>query len=44
LAEAIAISLAGRDAAGRRALARAIRGEPALAQSWLRDLVRELNA
>jgi hypothetical protein len=44
LAEAIAISLAGREGSGRRALARAIRGEPALAQAWLRDLVRELNA
>lgn len=43
LAEATAVALAGRDPDRRRAIARAIRGEPALAQPWLRAIVRGLN-
>ncbi|MEU4237361.1 hypothetical protein [Actinoplanes sp. NPDC026619] len=43
LAEAAALVARGRDRAGRRALARAIGNEPALAQPWLRALVTELN-
>jgi hypothetical protein len=43
LAEAVAIVAYGRSLAGRRALARAIDGEPALAQPWLRRLVAQLN-
>jgi hypothetical protein len=43
LAEARAVALAGRDPGARRAIARAIRGEPGLAQPWLRALVRGLS-
>lgn len=42
LAEAVALVTYGRNL-GRRGLARAINGEPALAQPWLRALVRQLN-
>ena len=42
LSEAVALVAFGRSAAGRRQLARAIDGEPALAQAWLRSLVRQL--
>jgi hypothetical protein len=44
LAEAVAVTAHGRSTAGRRALAHAIAGEPALTQPWLRSLVRQLNA
>ncbi|MDT5034034.1 MAG: hypothetical protein QOC94_4205 [Actinoplanes sp.] len=44
LAEAAAVVSYGRSNQGRRALARAIEGEPALSQAWLRSLVRQLNA
>jgi hypothetical protein len=44
LAEAAALVAHGRSRPGRRALARAIGGEPALAQPWLRTLVTHLNA
>ncbi|RZU49300.1 hypothetical protein EV385_1042 [Krasilnikovia cinnamomea] len=44
LAEAVAVVSYGRGSEGRRALARAIDGEPALAQPWLRSLVRQLNS
>lgn len=43
LAEAVAVVAYGRSARGRRRLAHAINGEPALAQPWLRSLVRQLN-
>jgi hypothetical protein len=43
LAEAVAITAYGRSAEGRKRLARAIGGEPALSQPWLRDVVRLLN-
>jgi hypothetical protein len=43
LVEAAALVAHGRSPAGRRALARAMRGEPALAQPWLRALVTALN-
>lgn len=43
LAEAVAVVAHGRSAAGRRGLARATHGEPALADPWLRSLVRQLN-
>jgi hypothetical protein len=43
LAEAYAIVQYGRSVAGRRALARATDGEPALAEAWLRSLVAQLN-
>ncbi len=43
LAEAVALVSYGRSAQGRRALARATSGEPALAQPWLRSLVLKLN-
>lgn len=43
LAEAVALVSYGRTAAGRRLITRAIDGEPALAQPWLRSLVRQLN-
>lgn len=42
LAEAAALVAHGRSRAGRQALARAIGGEPALAESWLRSLVTRL--
>ncbi|MGC5053177.1 hypothetical protein ACLQ2S_17185 [Micromonospora sp. DT48] len=44
LAEAAALVAYGRSRSGRHALARAIGREPALAQSWLRTLVTDLNA
>jgi hypothetical protein len=44
LAEAVAVMSYGRTTAGRRAIARAIDGEPALAQPWLRSLVRQFNS
>jgi hypothetical protein len=44
LAEAVAIVAYGRSEQGRRALARAIAGEPALAESWLRTLLGRLNS
>ncbi|GID95105.1 hypothetical protein ACFQFC_32680 [Amorphoplanes digitatis] len=43
LAEAVAVVAYGRSGDGRRALARAVHGEPALAQPWLRSLVSQLN-
>ncbi|WP_305786096.1 hypothetical protein [Symbioplanes lichenis] len=43
LAEAAALVAHGRSAAGRRALARATDGEPALAEAWLRRLVTDLR-
>jgi hypothetical protein len=43
LAEAVAIVAYGRTADGRRALARAMSGEPAMAEPWLRTLVARLN-
>ncbi|MFC0033457.1 hypothetical protein ACFFMM_28435 [Micromonospora chaiyaphumensis] len=43
LAEAVALVAYGRGASGRRALASGIDREPALAQPWLRSLVRRLN-
>jgi hypothetical protein len=43
LAEAVALVSYGRSAAGRRALIRAIDGEPALTEPWLRSLVQQLN-
>lgn len=43
LAEAVAITSYGRSGEGRAKLARAIAGEPALSQAWLRDIVRRLN-
>src|SRR5262249_32081631 len=42
LAEGVAVVAYGRSAVGRRRLADAIHGEPALAQPWLRSLVRQL--
>jgi hypothetical protein len=43
LAEATALVLYGRSPAGRHALARAMAGEPALRESWLRTLIGRLN-
>jgi hypothetical protein len=43
LAEAVAVTRYGRGAVGRRQLARATEGEPALSQPWLRYIVRQLN-
>jgi hypothetical protein len=43
LAEAVALVSYGRTVQGRRALARGTDREPALAQSWLRSLVTQLN-
>jgi hypothetical protein len=43
LAEAAALVAHGHDQAGRRALARAMRREPALAEPWLRTLVTALT-
>jgi hypothetical protein len=43
LAEAVALVTYGRSVEGRCALARAIDGEPTLAEAWLRSLVRQLN-
>jgi hypothetical protein len=43
LAEAVAVVAHGRSDAGRRAIARAMTGEPARAQSWLRALMAWLN-
>ena len=43
LAEAVALVSYGRTAAARQALARAIDGEPALAQPWLRAIVGHLS-
>lgn len=43
LAEAVALVGYGRSAAGRTELARAISGEPGLAQPWLRSLVTSLS-
>jgi hypothetical protein len=42
LAEALALVAYGRSDQGRRALARAMDGEPALAKAWLRTLVARL--
>jgi hypothetical protein len=44
LAEAVALVSYGRSRSGRRAVTRAIRGQPALAQPWLRTLIADLNA
>ena len=44
LAEAVALVAYGRSRTGRQALARAIGGEPALAQPWLRTLITNLNS
>lgn len=44
IAEAVAVVHYGRSAAGRRAIARATAGEPALAEAWLRTLVTALNS
>ncbi|WP_245724784.1 hypothetical protein [Micromonospora citrea] len=43
LAEAVALVGYGRSPLGRRGLAKAIAGEPALAEPWLRSLARQLN-
>jgi hypothetical protein len=43
LAEAVALVHYGRSGEGRRALARAMDGEPALAHAWLRDVVTRLS-
>lgn len=43
LAEAVALVEYGRSLEGRRALARAMAGEPALSKPWLRSLVHHLN-
>ncbi|MFI7676143.1 hypothetical protein [Actinophytocola sp. NPDC049390] len=43
LAEAVALVRYGRGREGRRAVARATAGEPALRESWLRSLVTELG-
>lgn len=43
IAEAVAVVAYGRSRAGRRALARAVGREPALAEPWLRTLVTALN-
>ncbi|MET7420083.1 hypothetical protein [Dactylosporangium sp. NPDC005555] len=43
LAEAVALVHYGRSREGRRALARATAGEPALAEPWLRTLVTALS-
>lgn len=42
LAEAVALVRYGRSREGRRAIARAIDGEPGLRESWLRSLVTDL--
>ena len=44
LAEAVAVVAYGRSTDGRKALARAMAGEPSLAEPWLRSLVTRLNA
>jgi hypothetical protein len=44
VAEAVAIVAHGRSRAGRQAIARAVAGEPALAEAWLRTLVTALNS
>jgi len=44
LAEAAALVAYGRSRSGRHALARAIGRDPALAQSWLRALLTDLNS
>lgn len=44
LAEAAALVAYGRSGWGRRAVARAVGREPALAEAWLRSLVTELSA
>jgi hypothetical protein len=44
LAEAVAVVSYGRSSPGRQAVSRAIDGEPALDQPWLRSLVRHLNS
>jgi hypothetical protein len=44
LAEAVAVVAYGRSSDGRKALARAMAGEPSLAEPWLRSLVTRLNA
>jgi hypothetical protein len=44
LAEAVALVSYGRSSQGRKALARAMDGEPALAQPWLRSLITQLNS
>jgi hypothetical protein len=44
LAEAVSLVSYGRSPQGRTALARAMDGEPALAQPWLRSLIRHLNS
>lgn len=43
LAEAVALVEHGRSRAGRRALAAAMRGEPAMRDPWLRAVVHALN-
>lgn len=43
LAEAVALVAYGRSPAGRTELARAIAGEPGLAEPWLRSLVTDLS-
>lgn len=43
LAEAVALVRYGRGRDGRRALARAVAGEPALSETWLRTLVTGLG-
>lgn len=43
LAEAVALVSYGRSREGRRRIARAVAGEPALSQPWLRSLARRLN-
>ncbi|MEU4691865.1 hypothetical protein [Actinoplanes sp. NPDC023714] len=43
LAEAAALVAYGRTREGRQSLARAIAGEPALSEPWLRTLVTDLN-
>jgi len=43
LAEAVALVAHGRSPAGRTGLARAIAGEPSLAEPWLRSLVTDLS-
>jgi hypothetical protein len=44
LAEAVALVAYGRSPEGRRALARAMDGEPALSKPWLRFLVTRLTS
>jgi hypothetical protein len=43
MAEAVAVVARGRSSQGRRAIARATRHEPALAETWLSTLVGQLN-